>query len=235
MSEREQPSRAEQMLDRISLFAELAPVQREQLLEAAVFKMVKTGDVLVRQGQDLGGILNFIVSGSFQVSKLSPQGKETILRLVTAAESFSLAALIDEGQAPATITATQEGFVMVVTTVAFLEVLRQDFALTMKLVRLLSGRLREAYEQLHLIASSKARTRIARILLFQADRGGVEPLKDGWRLVTPLTYSTLSRIAGISYEETIRILQEWTSLLEYRRGEILLKDLDGLQQLADQD
>lgn len=227
--------RAEQMLARISLFAELAPAQRERLLEAGIFKTVKIGEVLVRQGQDLGGILHFIVSGSFQVSKLSPQGKETILRLVSAAESFSLAALIDEGQAPATIMATQDGFVMIVPTTAFLEILRQDFMLTMKLIRLLSGRLREAYEQLHLIASSKARTRLARILLFQVDRGGLELVEGGWRIATPLTYSTLARIAGISYEETIRILQEWTALLEYRRGEILLKDLDGLQQLADEE
>lgn len=235
MSDLAQPPRGEQLVDRISLFAELAPSQREDLLDAAIFKPVKAGEVLVRQGQDLGGVLYFIVSGSFQVSKLSPQGKETILRLVTAAESFSLAALIDEGQAPATIAATQDGLVMVVPTRAFLEILRTDFSVTMKLVRLLSGRLREAYEQLHLFASSKARTRLARILLFHGERGGLEPCEGGWRMATPLTYSTLSRLAGISYEETIRILQEWTALLEYRRGEILLKDLDGLQQVADQE
>lgn len=226
---------SEHGLERLPLFAELSGPMREELLEAGVMRTVQVGEVLLWEGRDTEGILYFLLSGEFQVSKLSPQGKETILRLISAAETFGLAALFDDPVSPATLTVTQQGKVMVIPASQFLELLRKDFQLTLRILKLLSSRLREAYEQLQLVASTKARSRLARIIQFHAERGGLDPQDGGWRLRIPLSYSILSRIAGISYDETIRILQEWTDVLDYRRGEILLKDLDGLQAIADQD
>ncbi len=223
-------------LGRIALFAELSPEQRDQLLEAVVVRQVQPGDVVLREGQEMGDLFYILASGEFQVSKVSPQGRETILRLITATEAFGLAALFDKGPAPATLTATDAGTLLVVPSWQFLALLEKDFRLTLKILGLLSGRLRDAYQQLHLVASTKARARLARILLHHAERGGMDPVEGGgWRLRTPLPYSVLARIAGISYEETIRILKEWSDLLKYRRGEITLVDPDGLLAIADQE
>lgn len=222
-------------MGRIALFSDLTPEQRQRLLEAAVVRHVQPGDVVLREGQEMGDVLYFLVSGEFQVSKVSPQGRETILRLISAAEAFGLAALFDKGVAPATLRATRTAMLLVVPTPQFLVLLEKDFRLTLKILGLLSARLREAYEQLHLVTSSRARERLARILLHHAERGGMDPADRGWRLRTPLPYSVLARIAGLSYEETIRILKEWADLLVYRRGEITLLDPDGLQAIADQE
>lgn len=223
----------EAWLDRIPLFGGLSNVQREALLDAAVPRIVRPGDVVLREGQEMDGLLYFLVSGEFQVSKLSLQGKETILRLIGAEEAFGLAALFDDNLAPATLTATKEGAVMRVCAAQFLSIMQADFPLTMRILKLLSGRLREAYQQLHLLNSSKARARLAQIILFQAERARPEALApDAGRRIA-LNYSVLSRMAGISYDETVRILQEWTESLEYRRGEIRIKDLDALRAIAD--
>ncbi len=228
-------SEAERWIAQIPLFAELSTRQQEALLDSADFYAARAGDVILTEGQELEGLLYFLISGEFQVSKLAPNGKETILRLISTSEAFGLAALFDETRAPATLTSTQASRIMRIPSGPFLDILRQDFDLTLRILKLLSQRLREAYQQLHLVASTKSRARLARLITAQIERSGLEPHPDGWLLKTPLTYSTLSRMAAVSYEETIRILQEWTALLEYRRGKIILRDIEGLRAIAEQD
>lgn len=216
----------------IPLFVDLSAQQREALLEAAVFHVVRAGETILREGQELEGVLYFLVSGEFQVSKLAPSGKETILRVIGSTETFGLAALFDETLAPATLTSMRQGCVMRVPTAAFLQLLRQDFDLTLRILKLLSQRLREAYQQVHLVASSKGRARLAQLICTQVDRAGLEPDPEGWALGMPLSYATLSRMAGVSYEETIRIIQEWAAVLRYTRGRIVIRDLEGLRAIA---
>jgi CRP-like cAMP-binding protein len=225
-------SDSEHWIGQIPLFTGLLPQQREALLDAAVVHVTRAGEVVLREGQELEGILYFLVAGEFQVSKLAANGKETILRVIGSTEGFGLAALFDETTAPATLTSTRDGCVMRIPSGAFLEILRQDFNLTLRILKLLSQRLREAYQQVHLVASTKGRARLAQLIGAQADRAGLEPDPEGWALRTPLSYATLSRMAGVSYEETIRILQEWGAILQYRRGRIVIRDLEGLRAIA---
>lgn len=231
-SPRPAASDSERWIEQIPLFGGLSPEQREALLEAAVFRAVRPGEIVLREGQELEGLLYFLVSGEFQVSKLASNGKETILRVIGPTEAFGLAALFDESAAPATLTSMREGGLMRVPLGAFLEILRRDFDLTLRILKLLSQRLREAYQQVHLVATSKGRARLAQMICTQVDRAGLAPDPEGMALGMPLSYATLSRMAGVSYEETIRILQEWGAFLRYRRGRIVIRDLEGLRAIA---
>ena len=225
-------SDSERRIAQIPLFVGLSDQQKEALLEAAVFHVVRAGEIVLREGQELEGVLYFLVAGEFQVSKLAPSGKETILRVIGSTETFGLAALFDETLAPATLTSMREGCVMRVSSAAFLQLLRQDFDLTLQILKLLSQRLREAYHQVHRLASTKGRARLAQLICTQIDRAGLEPDPEGQALGMPLSYATLSRMAGVSYEETIRIIQEWGAFLRYRRGRIVIRDLEGLRAIA---
>ena len=223
-------------LRQIPLFAQLAPAPLQALWEASVMRDFKAGEVILREGQLPEGILYFLVEGGFQVSKLAPSGKEVILRLITAAEAFGLAALFDDGPFPATLAATDAARVLLLPASAFFEILQQDPALTRRVLALLSGRVREAYERLFVMATTKARARLAHLILTTSVKGGAEPDGEGGlRLNTPLTYATLARMAGITYEETARIMQEWAGFLDYRRGAIHVRDPERLKAMLGSD
>ena len=76
-----------------------------------------------------------------------------------------------------------------------------------------------------------ARTRLARLILRYQ-------LRENGAIETPLPHQVLARMAGITYEESVRIIGEWTHddspMLEYRRGgHILVRDPDRLAAMAE--
>ena len=102
--------------------------------------------------------------------------------------------------------------------------LAEDPKLALRLLHVLSERLRETHEQLHAIASERARTRLARLILRHAPSDA------------KLSHQVLSRMAGITYEESVRILRGWSEagLLRYERGgEITVLDAPCLARLGE--
>lgn len=220
-------------LRQIPLFSDLPPSRLEALWEAGVLRRYSDGEVILRENQASEGLLYFLVQGSVEVSKLAINGKEIVLRLITGSEAFGLAALFDGGPFPATLKAKSEVIVFVLDAQAFTTVLEGDIALVRRLLALLSGRVREAYDRLFLMGTTKARARVAQIILSTLERGGAEPDPGGGlRLKTPLPYDMIARMAGITYEETARIVQEWSAFLEYRRGAIRVLEPERLRAVV---
>jgi CRP-like cAMP-binding protein len=85
----------------------------------------------------------------------------------------------------------------------------------LRLLLTLSERLRDVHEQLHAVISERARTRLAKLISRYMSREG-NPIQ------TPLPHQVLARMAGITYEESVRIIGEWSHetlpLLAYCRG-----------------
>ncbi|MNL43150.1 hypothetical protein D3C87_1656520 [compost metagenome] len=95
----------------------------------------------------------------------------------------------------------------------------------MKLLVTFAQRLREVQDTLHAVMSGRARTRLARAILGALDQGGATTVKDGLRLKTKLPHATLSRMVGITYEECVRLMREWShapEVLRYERGGVIV-------------
>jgi CRP/FNR family transcriptional regulator len=218
-------------LMRLPIFAGLDDEALSAIGRLAFVRPYDRGECVFLEGEVLPACFHVLLTGSLQILKSSHAGKETAIRLIRTGELFGWAALLDTGVAPATARAMAPSRVMKIPRESLEGLLARHPALGLRLITTLSERLREVHEQLHAVVSERARTRLARLIVRHRQREGDD-------LATPLPHQVLARMAGITYEESVRIVAEWTRdpepLLAYRRGGVItVLDGDRLAQVAE--
>jgi CRP-like cAMP-binding protein len=220
-----------EMLSKLPIFAGLDMHHLESVARLAFVRGYARGECVFLEGDPLPPCFHVLITGTLQIVKSSHSGKETAIRLIRAGELFAWAALLDTGMAPATARAMTPSRVLKIPQDALLRLLADEPTVALRLITTLSERLREVHEQLHAVISERARTRLARLILRYQQREGLS-------LQTLLPHQVLARMAGITYEESVRIVGEWTHgatpLLAYRRGgQITVMDTERLAELAE--
>lgn len=192
------------------------------------------GEVLFYDKQPLAAKLRFVCHGQLQIQKSAASGKETIVRLIRPGEVFAVAALFDKQLAPATVTATVETSVLEIALEDFQAHLTRYPLIAIKLLAAFAQRLKDLQEALHTVASERARARLAALILRTLERGGGTPVDGGIRLSTHLPHAVMSRMVGISYEECVRLIRDWSHepvVLQYQRGGIVtIRDREALER-----
>lgn len=214
----------------IPFFAGLGEDQLRSLAAAGGIRTLDPGECVLREAEPVPPYFHALVAGTIQIVKSAHSGKETTIRLIRPGEIFAWSALLDGGMAPATARAMTRCRVMVIPHDAMMGLLAREPALAARLLATLCERLRDLHEQLHDVISERARTRLARLILRHQRRDGATP--------TPLPHQVLSRMAGIAYEESVRIIGEWSHgprpLLTYGRGgHITVLDPEALAAMAE--
>jgi CRP/FNR family transcriptional regulator len=203
-----------EVLSKLPIFAGLEARHLDALAQLAFVRVHQRGDCVFMEGEQLPGCFHVLLAGAVQIVKSSHSGKETAIRLIRPGELFGWAALLDTGVAPATARATAPSQVLRIPREALVRLLSDEPAVALRVITTLSERLRDVHEQLHAVISERARTRLARLIMRHQRR-------EGNALQTPLPHQVLARMAGITYEESVRIIGEWThepAWLVYRRG-----------------
>ncbi len=218
------------LLPALPLFAGLDEAQIARIAAVSFARNVEPGECLIREAEPTPPYFHVLLTGSVQVLKSAHSGKETTLRLLRPGEIFGWAALLDGGGAPATARAMTRSRILLIPYEALVGLMAEQPAFALRLITTLCERLRDLHEQLHAVVSERARTRLARLILRHQRRDGGSP--------TPLPHQVLSRMAGIAYEESVRIIGEWSHgphpLLSYGRGgRITVLDPEALAALAE--
>ena len=209
----------------LDFFRGLDATELDELDRRSRCRHVAAGDILFREGETLAPKLRFVCRGQLQIHKSASTGKETIVRLIRPGEVFAVAALFDQRRAPATVTASEASTILEITLEDFQAHLTAHPLLAIKLLAAFAVRLKDLQETLHSVISERARTRLAALILHTLDRGGGTPVPHGGiRLKTRLPHAVMSRMVGITYEECVRLVGEWSrepAILHYQRGGIL--------------
>lgn len=219
------------LLAQIPIFSGLDAANMEAIARVAHMRTYDRGECLFLEGEPLPPCFHILAAGTVQILKCAHSGKETAIRLIQPGEIFAWASMLDKGIAPATARAMTPVRVIKIPKNELMSLLAADPAVAMRLLCTLSERLRDVHEQLHAVVSERARTRLARLILrHQA--------KEGQTLSTALPHQVLARMAGITYEESVRIIGEWTHttppILAYGRGgKIAVLDVPALTTLAE--
>lgn len=226
-------------LTKLEFFSGLSANELTQLASLASLKQLATGETFFHEGDPLEPALRFVFAGGLQIRKTSSSGKETVLRLIRPGELFGVAVLFDRKVAPAAAIATESTVILEIRLADALSFFSQNPEMTMKLLITFSQRLRDSQDTLHAIISSRAKARLARQILAALQHGGGETVTDGEKLHTRLPHATLSRMIGITYEECVRLIREWSiepAILRYERGgAITVLDRGALVRLAAED
>jgi CRP/FNR family transcriptional regulator len=150
-------------LRRCELFAGLPLNDLERVAEVCIPKQYDKGDYVFHEG-DLSAGFYLVQKGAVNVHRTTPIGREQVIHIFRTGESFAEATMTMEG-CPANAQAIESTQLLLVQKAGFLELLRRQPELSLRLFGSLSQRLRLLVGQLDAFKLKDVETRLAHWLL----------------------------------------------------------------------
>ena len=223
------------LLRSIPLFAGLTEQELAKIAALAQVRQYATRTVVVNQG-DAALALFAIVRGRLKVASCGPDGRDTVLGIMSDGEVFGEVALIDGGVRSATCTTVEPSELLVLDRAEFLELLEKSPTIAVKLLHVLAGRLRRLSQRSEDAAFLDVPSRLARSLLDLATRFGERRRApaSGICITLKLSQQELGDLVGATRESVNKHLSEWTrqGFLEVHGGRMIISDIDSVRRLA---
>jgi len=219
----------ESWLGAVPLFEGLALGQLRALGEISEERQVSKGEIIFSDGDD--GVGFFVIkTGMVKVYKVSWDGKEQVLHLFGPGEPFGEVPVFTGDRFPANAQAMEDGVVMFFPRRSFLTLIRGNPDLALKLLAVLSKRLRRFTALIEDLSLKEVPGRLAAYLLYMKEiRGGDMVIE------LDIPKNLLASLLGTIPETLSRVLgkMDKKGLIESEGPRIRIKDLDGLASLAE--
>jgi CRP-like cAMP-binding protein len=149
-------------------FAFVAESSLSRLAQEAVWRSFDPGELIFLEGNPSAGLW-IIEQGRVKAYKLSPAGKEYILRFFGPGDTFNDLAALDGAPNAASATAVTKLTAWVIPATAFEAALQADHALCLAVLQGLVVRVRELVGRVEDLALRPVTARLARFLLDQVE------------------------------------------------------------------
>lgn len=146
------------------LFAGLPPADLAAIADITVVKSLDKSDYLFREGAPSQGFY-IVQKGAINVHRVSPVGKEQVIKIFRAGESFAEAALATMSGYPADARAVESSQILLVQKSGFLELLKRQPELALRMLGSMSLHLRSLIGQLEDLTLKDVETRLANWLI----------------------------------------------------------------------
>ena len=188
------------------------------------------GQAVFRKADEGQGLFA-VLSGAVKLTVPSLDGRELVLRMVGAGEIFGEVALLDGGPRTADAMAAGRCHLLFLDRRDFLAVLKEEPSLAIKLLALVSDRLRQTSEQVEELTFEAPTARLAKALLRVARLQGTAAAE---KPQIRITQKELGRTVGLSRETTNKCLNEWAldGALKIEKGACTLLDRAFFARLA---
>jgi CRP/FNR family transcriptional regulator len=146
------------------LFTGSAPADLKDIAEISVIKSLEKGEYLFHEGDPAHGFY-VVQRGSVNVHRVNATGKEQIIHVFRAGESFAEVALASDRGYPADARALESTQVLLVQKEGFLELVKRQPELALRMLGAMSGHLRVLVAQLEDLTLKDVETRLANWLV----------------------------------------------------------------------
>ena len=218
-----------ELLRRLPLFANVPEAELASLAGQTRVDHFERESVVFYQGDPTDRVW-IVRAGRVKIIYHETDGREMILEMIGPGEVFGGAVLFMP-QHPATAKAMEDSEIVNVSSEAYSQFLTVHPQVTLKLIRMLGGRL-HSMMGLQILAGERVERRMAHILLKLADRVG-RPEPAGVLITISLSRQDLADMAGTTLETAIRTMSRFRSqgIIETRRGGyLLITDIEKLRQ-----
>ena len=216
-------------LKRIPLFSHLLDEELELVERITKIKKYQKNTIIFFEGEH-GDELYFVKKGKVKIYKLAEDGNEKILHFLKEGDIFAEILLFGGGEYPATAQVIEDSEVGIIENKSLEELLKENGEITLKLLKIMAQRLRDAQYHIRDLALRDAYGRLASTLIdLSRDHGEKE--KDGTSIVLNLSQQQLANMIGCSRETVARILGTWKNeqILEMDRQIIRILDAEALE------
>ncbi|MFW6125621.1 MAG: Crp/Fnr family transcriptional regulator [Chloroflexota bacterium] len=220
-----EPAARVQVLRGSLIFSALTDAELGQLSRIAMERKLNPGEFVFWDG-DEGDWFYIVAEGQIKVLKHSSSGKEFIIAFFGPGEMFGDVAVFENAPYPASAQAVAETTVLGIRRESFLTLLGTHPEVALRIMYVLSGRLRDAQGRLRDIAGERVERRVARLLLMLSSRLGSE---------LPFTRQEIADMAGTTTETAIRVMSRLRrrGVIRSTRGKVVILDRDRLSAMSD--
>lgn len=213
------------VLRRVPYFARLSFDELVQIAEMTTAYCYERGDLIMLEGEQ-NSSLYYVHAGLVKVFKTSVTGREQMLHLIGAGETFNDVPVFDGGLNPASAAAMEHSVIYVIRATGLRGMIATNPAVAEAVVRILASRLRDLVALVENVSLRSVTARVAKILLDQESQEG--------EAIYFLTQQEMAALAGTVREVVGRALKEleMAGAIEMRQGRARVVDRARLRLLT---
>ena len=220
------------LLRRCPLFAGLKEEDLKRIRSIASIKQVGKKEILFSDGQEAKGFY-VILSGKVKLYKISPEGKEQILHVVSAPDAFAEAALFLEGSYPAFAEALSDAQLLFFPKKDFIQLIEKNPQLSINMIVSLSHFLRKFASLIEELSLKEVSSRIAKYVIDLSLKSSKERRnpKEG---ELDLSKTQLASKLGTISETLSRTLGKMKAkgIIDVKKNRIMILNREALEELA---
>jgi len=225
-------SKCEQCI--VRQFSSLKALNKDELVRLAECKtsyVIKKGDPIFEEGDSVNGVY-CITSGVCKMSKLSPNGKDQIIKLAKAGELIGQRSMISDEPANLSAVALEDMEVCFIPKSEVITMFDSNNQFSMNMMKTICGDLKDASEHMISISQKTVKERLAETLVYLEVNFGKN--SDG-SLHIQLSREELAGMIGTATESCIRLLSDFNKLglIALVGKKIVVKDIAKLKKIAD--
>ena len=214
-------------------FSSLKALNKDELIKIANCKSsytVKKGEPIFEEGENVNGIF-CIKDGVCKLSKLSPNGKDQIVKLISKGELLGQRSMISDEPVNLSAIALEDMEVCFIPKSEIMGLFTQNNNFSMNVMKAICGDLKEADDHMVNMAQKTVKERLAETLLYLKETFGTNADQS---LKIQLSREELASMIGTATESCIRLLSDFNKngLIEIKGKKIYLKDVQKLKREA---
>ncbi|AYO32095.1 MAG: family transcriptional regulator, cyclic receptor protein [Thermoanaerobacteraceae bacterium] len=194
------------ILKKIPIFSGLSNEELGKIKELVQAARYRKGVVIFQEG-DPGEAVYFIKSGKIKIYKSDEEGREYILHIFQEGDVFAEAVLLGGGSYPASAEAVEDSVVGFIKNCDLEKLISQNLQISLKIIKVMAGRLREAQEQIKNLAFRDTYDRTA-CLLHKICLDYGHRTTNGIEVDLPFTRQEMAALVGTSRETVTRVLSD---------------------------
>ncbi len=219
-------------LKKIELFKNLSDEELNELEPYLITTTHRKKDDIFAEG-DPPEWFYIVSSGKVKVTKISHDGKEIILEIISPYDIFGGVAVLRNFPYPANAVAMEDTETLKISRKNLMRLVDRFPNLMFCIALQLGDRMKSSYDTLKNIALERVEARIAALLLKLGNKVGVET-EEGLMIDMRLTKQDVADMVGTTVETSIRTFSKFKkdNLVMDSEGKIIIKDREGLMRFS---
>jgi CRP-like cAMP-binding protein len=217
----------------IPLFSTLSAEEIREIRRCVEIRTFKKREAIFSEG-DPSNMFYVLVSGKVKMTKISGEGKEMIIELISPGEFFGAFAALKGFPYPANAVAMADSAMLRIGRADLLRIIERFPNLMYILTAHLSERVREFPDTLKSIALERVESRISSLLLKLAQKTGKKTADGAVQINMKLTKQDIAEMVGSTVETSIRVMSrfEKAGLIKTTGGRIIITNKKELSAIA---
>ncbi|RJQ55299.1 MAG: Crp/Fnr family transcriptional regulator [Nitrospiraceae bacterium] len=202
-----QDTHKNEFLKKIRLFSSLTDSEIDNLITKLVVKKFRKHETILHE-EDTNEFMYIILLGKVKAIRVTEDGKEIILAVHQSGEFFGEMSLIDGRTTPASVIATEDSLIALISKNDFYSTLLVQNKVVVNLLKIFCVRLRKSWDTIQLLNFNNASQRVKMLFLMLSEEYGKKS-PEGVTLNIRLTHQDIAEMTGMTRETITRIIDKW--------------------------